>query len=374
MNSINPSRINPVFEALCYLTRRVNGHTISCASEELKKQHPAMTDEIDRLSQPYIAIERELDKLIDISDPEYERFFRCFRWPDSDGVSFNNIASMYCATVLLDEAPLNVNDLKERLLGLIETDRMFLIIHHQASNRINYINAFSDRMDFLRRIDQLDLTPECKWTCIECYLHYEENIEALMPILQNAAETFERVVCSADVLPSTKLSDAEPDKLKDIITQNTGISFDLETDTVVFGSYMLYTVIVYSILKHAPDELRMENWNQTTLYVGTSWFEAHTMEDGENGPSCESVAEALRTIADPSRLKILRILSRQSVYAKELCEMLNLSPSAVSKHVSKLVEAGIVSCRIDSTRTYYSINSDKTTELIQNVNSIIAGN
>jgi DNA-binding HxlR family transcriptional regulator len=59
-----------------------------------------------------------------------------------------------------------------------------------------------------------------------------------------------------------------------------------------------------------------------------------------------------KALADASRLKIVGLLAQQPHTVEELAAMLNLRPSTVSHHLSKLTEAGLVSARPES---YYNV-------------------
>jgi DNA-binding HxlR family transcriptional regulator len=59
-----------------------------------------------------------------------------------------------------------------------------------------------------------------------------------------------------------------------------------------------------------------------------------------------------KALADASRLKILGLLAQKPYSVEELAALLNLKPSTVSHHLSKLGEAGLVSARAVS---YYNV-------------------
>ncbi|MFH1906826.1 MAG: metalloregulator ArsR/SmtB family transcription factor [Chloroflexota bacterium] len=59
-----------------------------------------------------------------------------------------------------------------------------------------------------------------------------------------------------------------------------------------------------------------------------------------------------KALADSSRLKILGLLAQRSYSGEELAALLDLKPSTVSHHLSKLAKAGLVSARAEG---YYSV-------------------
>lgn len=67
-----------------------------------------------------------------------------------------------------------------------------------------------------------------------------------------------------------------------------------------------------------------------------------------------------KAMADANRLKILGLLAQENLTVEQLSEMLNLRPSTVSHHLSKLSEVGLVSARSSS---YYNIYQLENHEL-----------
>lgn len=61
----------------------------------------------------------------------------------------------------------------------------------------------------------------------------------------------------------------------------------------------------------------------------------------------------LKTLADPTRLKLLKLLLAEELCVCELQELLQISQPAVSQHLAKLKTAGLVSERRAGMWTYY---------------------
>src|SRR5512141_2698541 len=67
------------------------------------------------------------------------------------------------------------------------------------------------------------------------------------------------------------------------------------------------------------------------------------------------VATRFRSLGDPMRLKILRLLEGGEMSVGRLVERLETSQANVSKHLKVLVEAGVLARRVQGTSAYYSI-------------------
>ncbi len=73
----------------------------------------------------------------------------------------------------------------------------------------------------------------------------------------------------------------------------------------------------------------------------------------------------LKTIADETRLRILRALNEKDCYVELLAERLNLSQATVSFHMKKLMQAGLVDARREQYYTVYSLRRDVFTHTLE---------
>lgn len=84
----------------------------------------------------------------------------------------------------------------------------------------------------------------------------------------------------------------------------------------------------------------------------------------------ELVLDSLRALADPSRMKIVTMLGGREMYAQEIVARLGISQSAVSRHLSTLESAGIVSVRPSNGMKYYSVDRPHLRELAGHLDSM----
>ena len=66
----------------------------------------------------------------------------------------------------------------------------------------------------------------------------------------------------------------------------------------------------------------------------------------------------LKTVADETRLRILRALAEKDCYTELLAERLDLAPATVSFHMKKLQLAGLVDARREQDYTVYSLRRE----------------
>jgi DNA-binding transcriptional ArsR family regulator len=76
-------------------------------------------------------------------------------------------------------------------------------------------------------------------------------------------------------------------------------------------------------------------------------------------------AESIKAMAHPLRLKILCLLGNQSVSVQEIVDVCGTTQSNISQHLAILRNKGILGCRKESNRVYYSIDDQRTLQLIQ---------
>src|SRR3954471_3699441 len=71
-----------------------------------------------------------------------------------------------------------------------------------------------------------------------------------------------------------------------------------------------------------------------------------------------AIFEDLTTLADATRGRMLLVLERQELTVSELCTILQLPQSTVSRHLKTLLDAQWVSSRRDGTSRYYTLALD----------------
>ena len=69
--------------------------------------------------------------------------------------------------------------------------------------------------------------------------------------------------------------------------------------------------------------------------------------------------DSFSALADPTRCRMLLLLDRQELTVSELCAVLQLPQSTVSRHLKTLADAGWVSSRRESTSRYYALATSR---------------
>ena len=73
---------------------------------------------------------------------------------------------------------------------------------------------------------------------------------------------------------------------------------------------------------------------------------------------CLALAELFKTFGDPTRIRILYVLSRGEVCVNDLAETLNMTASAISHQLRLLKQNRLVKSRRDGKMICYSLDDD----------------
>ena len=79
----------------------------------------------------------------------------------------------------------------------------------------------------------------------------------------------------------------------------------------------------------------------------------------------ELIARRFRVLGDPSRIRILGLLSRGEASVQQLTEMLGTTQQNVSKHLGVLLQAGLVDRRKRGNFVYYSVADESVFALCE---------
>jgi DNA-binding transcriptional ArsR family regulator len=141
-----------------------------------------------------------------------------------------------------------------------------------------------------------------------------------------------------------------------------------QVDTVVFspsahlGSFVQYvhygcTLILYfdphSVLRDRPSLARASRGDEARL-------------------NSEEVLDGLRAMSDPSRMRIIEMLREGELYAQEIVARLGISQSAVSRHLSTLESAKIITVRPANGMKYYAIDRGRLRDLAGHLDALAA--
>ena len=86
--------------------------------------------------------------------------------------------------------------------------------------------------------------------------------------------------------------------------------------------------------------------------------------------NAQQATRLLKSLANPSRLLVLCALVTREHTVGELEELTGLSQSAVSQHLARLRDDGLVSTHREAQRIYYSLDNPKVTAILGTLHDI----
>ena len=103
--------------------------------------------------------------------------------------------------------------------------------------------------------------------------------------------------------------------------------------------------------------------------------EARAVWLAERVPSEEEafqIAEVFKTLADPTRVRIITLLSEGEICVHELAQALEMTASAVSHQLRLLRHQGLVRARRQGRHIFYRLDDEHVLQLLQQVREHLA--
>ncbi len=171
---------------------------------------------------------------------------------------------------------------------------------------------------------------------------FEAEVPQLSPALAGGSTRAEELLA---VLPTA----AAMEQLAGGYTLSTGLSLDRIT--------LAPSVFIYPFMASRVDERAGE-----ALIVFGVKSDAFLKFDPV--PIDPDLVRAVRALADPGRLKVLRVLSRRPTAGTELVTILGLSPPTVHHHLHQLRAAGLVRQERTKGGMQYAVRRDSANALL----------
>lgn len=93
--------------------------------------------------------------------------------------------------------------------------------------------------------------------------------------------------------------------------------------------------------------------------TGLPWVHLDRGADVDKGTQLlERIAERLRAMADPTRLRILHMLQQGERCVTDILAEVGGSQANISKHLAVLRQAGILECRKEGVHNFYRVADD----------------
>jgi DNA-binding transcriptional ArsR family regulator len=181
---------------------------------------------------------------------------------------------------------------------------------------------------------------------------YEEACAAELPMLREAAL---RGASLSDRGFSEAYAALTGQRVPDVLERPpatfTQVAFCPSAHLGNFVSYIAYEpdLIVYFSAPRLLDRCRERDAAPSPPPIG----------DRSSISDQVDLLDAARALADPTRLRVLDLLLEGELYAQEIVGRLGVAQSAVSRHLSQLERAGLVTVEARRGSKYYAVNPDR---------------
>lgn len=86
--------------------------------------------------------------------------------------------------------------------------------------------------------------------------------------------------------------------------------------------------------------------------------------ESEEAAALLEAVEVLKLLSNPHRLAILCHIGEETLSVNHIAELVGMSAPALSQHLAKLKEAGLVSTQREHNKIYYSLHSPEVRAII----------
>ena len=351
--------INPALEALAYLGSRANGHTLDRLEERLQARGVRKAEPFHRASAALRELLQDLDTEVSVPAETLQRLFG-----DIKGFSYSTIGS-YSPAFLFFYPMLSRRQDFETLMQQMER----LTPDETARNMMISLSleeqsgpAAGAAAKLVSRVLALTIPTESRLALLEIH----QNYRTLLPEI------------AACLRPAIAALETESGRIQEIIeafcreVEGLGTeSYLRETSSLAITPEVHYHLIPFLM---GPDtNLSMEQEDGSVLICCGVMRLSLRRTLAENS-SASQVYDAIRIIGDKTRFDILCYLrDHPAVYGQQLCNHFGLARNTIHHHMSKLVNAGLVTCLVEGNRIYYTTDREHLSYLLNQQRQLLIG-
>lgn len=342
----------PTLEANLFLKNRVNGFTTEKFYQSIKARYPKNEYEYNHLFKLLMELDKRLSMSITLSEEELELLYRplSLRSSDEASVTQDSVSDILipndryydCNDEVFRIIRENSDEIPSRIAFAIRPEE-----EHapkiSAAELIEVINSSDWPQTSKLILIEMGINPEKYISLLECailpvaheFTASFKTWEPLERVLQgdyNTKEPFEQQLRQrfGNVVPGCKNYS--------IIPTVTGFQ----------------RVFFYSTDKD----------DGCVAVVGVLYDTLSRISKLESNAEAE-LSRIMSVLGDPSRFNIIAYLAKQKSYGRELAKLLNITPGAISQHISILMSTGLIESDSIGNRVYYSLNDAKMQHFIK---------
>lgn len=356
---------NLLLEALAYLGRRMGGYTEQYMDDRLRQRGVTDLTAFHTGIAPIARLAGVLDRCAAIPLEQEMHMFT-----NLAGFSYSPIGA-YSPAFLLFYPMLN------RYEGDFSAlmDYMYsLPVHHVARNIMLSLELRDEpgpdggdlSSSFMDAIQSLDIPADSKLTLLDCFHRYtfflERSARCLAPVVEALEARREELFAICEPF-SQDVRTAGPEAY---LHQTSSFNLPARSDCClrpfVFGLDTNLTV----------EPLPVRGHSVTLMYSGV--LRRCLLEQLSQAEDAATAAyEAIKLLGDRTRFDILCFLRDHAAYGQELSDRFGLARNTIHHHMSKLSNAGLVTCTVDGNRVYYTLDRAAMDRLLLQQRKLLLG-
>lgn len=206
--------------------------------------------------------------------------------------------------------------------------------------------------ELIKSLYQINVPDDFRMKLIWIYSNYEQILNHLVELFRVCVPICIKhyQIIQDDFTRSTGILKGEKDILR-TIEMETSVKLDVMDEYIIVTAIMPYNRMMMTFIN-----------DKYLIYIGMymlclrkigrdSVHEAEEMTD-------DAFAATLKALAEPNRMKIMRLLTSEQMYMQELAEKLGLTTATVSHHITTLVEVDLITVVVetkDKKKIYYQV-------------------
>lgn len=352
---------NMILEALSYLGARAN----NCTARELEKRlrSKGVTEISDFHSRvaPYEQLRRKIDQAAALPQDKLEWLFK-----DLEGFPFNSVGAFSPAFLLFFpkacqfEGPIDAF-LKEMSSMTLDQAARDILISLNLSDDLD-----SETMDcsalFMDAVLSMSVCDRSRLALIELHRNYRNVIQETAACLRTVVSVMEAFLPEMLALGELFVDEVAECGLETYLSETTSqqISGDMnyQIRPLLLGPDMNLTLAASK-----PD-------GNYIIYCGVlhRFLKQQVIR---NASGRDQVYDNIHLLADRTRFDILYYLHDHPAYVQELSDQFALSRNTMHHHLSKLLNAGLISCTVKGNRVYYTINRERLDRVLEQLRALL---
>ncbi|MDO4567879.1 MAG: winged helix-turn-helix domain-containing protein [Clostridia bacterium] len=348
---------NYLFEAMAYYDRRANGGSLcGVRTSMIASGDDAQIAHAVALA-PLVELESRLNEELDFSQEQIEFYFGSLDGA-SGGLSCDNRAMVLLRLFIQRDTPFD--ELIDDMLAMSDEEFAYAAVFGMnGRSEVTMAAGRGELSDYFEMISSSSRSDGVKWRICETLMLRKKHLRAIQPMLAKAIELIrENDALYAPLVAGFRTSCDRNPRFADEMTEKLGSRRSSFCDEPVRLCPLLFAPVGYYVFGSTDDDDSLLDAN---LLIGVLTEQYFT----ENKPLFDAGAlSSLAILCDKTRFLLLRRIASEPAYGQQLAEEMGMTTPNIYHHMGKLVQAKLVSTKIDRNRNYYTINKSYIAQIL----------